>query len=110
MLHLALPISERGVAAMTPGVHVHRNQYIKVNATVCIKVCTPPDGIKIAKAAAILLPHKMQACSIIIIMVTNALLARLGLARKALEGHAAATNYINQFLQENNFPDLDQLT
>ena len=52
----------------------------------------------------------MQAHSIIISMVTNASLARLGLACKTLEGHAAATNYINQFLQENNFPELDQLT
>ena len=52
----------------------------------------------------------MQARSIIISMVTNASIARLGLACKTLEGHAAAINYINQSLQEINFPELDQLT
>ena len=52
----------------------------------------------------------MQAHIIILSMITNAALAHLRLACNTLEGHATATNYINQFLQENNFPDLDQLT
>ena len=32
------------------------------------------------------------------------------MARKTLEGHTVATNNINQFVQEHNFPELDQLT
>ena len=33
----------------------------------------------------------------------------LGMASKTLEGHDAATNYINQFLREHNFLELDQM-
>ena len=43
-------------------------------------------------------------------MVTNTSIARLGLVRKNLEGHASDKNYTNQLLQENKFTDLDQLT
>ena len=52
----------------------------------------------------------MQYHIIRIIMATNISPARLGLARKTLEGNAAATKYIKQFLQEHNVPDLDQMT
>ena len=43
-------------------------------------------------------------------METNYLNAHLGLGHETLELHAAATKWINQFLQEHNFPELDQMT
>ena len=43
-------------------------------------------------------------------MKTNDSSSLMWLSHKTLEIHAATTNYINQFLQKNNFPDIDQLT
>ena len=43
-------------------------------------------------------------------MTTNDPPYLLWLSHKTLEVHAAATNYINQFLQKHKFTELDQLT
>ena len=54
--------------------------------------------------------HQTKSHCISISMATNGSPTHLGMTRKTLEGHAAATNYINQFFQEHYFLDLDQLT
>ena len=42
-------------------------------------------------------------------MSTNAAPDQLGLVRYILKVQTAATNYINQFLQEHKFPELEHL-
>ena len=54
--------------------------------------------------------HQTQSHRISISMTNNDSTARMGLDCNNLEVHAAATKYINQFLQEHNFLELDQLT